>query len=138
MLDQLVVGKDYKLVMGPAVGPQLECGQDGPQLLEMDTLAPVAFVDPMGERLVWARCIFAGRCEITAQAEIASVGVEVCDGAAVVVQQAYPVKYRKEVSPPSQVSSNPARKSLWDERPGPLGDKGIKRPDEGSSKPNDS
>ena len=68
MLDQLVVGKDYKLVMGPAVGPQLECGQDGPQLLEVDTLVPVTLVDPVGECLVWTRCIFVGRCEIAAQA----------------------------------------------------------------------
>ena len=95
--------------MGPAVGPQLECGQDGPQLFEVNTLAPMTFVDPVGKYLVWTRCIFVGRCEIAAQAEIASVSVEVCDGAAVVVQQAYPVKYGKEVPPPGQ---DPVRESL--------------------------
>jgi hypothetical protein len=98
----------------------------------------MTFVDPVGECLVWTRCIFVGRCEIAAQAEIASVSVEVCDGAAVVVQQAYLVKYGKEVPPPGQVSSNPVRESLWDGWPGPLRDEGIKGTDEGSSKPHDS
>jgi hypothetical protein len=37
-LDQLVVGEDHKLVVFPAVGSQLKCSQDRPQLLEVNVL----------------------------------------------------------------------------------------------------